>query len=328
MAAEADRSAVLGTPAQGSVPDFFIVGHAKSGTTALYEMLRRHPQIFMPELKETQFFARELHPRSAPSRRHPESLEHYLALFAAAEPHQRAGEASPSYIRSLAAARRIRELQPDARIVAILREPASFLRSLHLELLQDHIETEPDLRKAIARSEERRAAREGSGAQLQQALVYSDHVRYVEQLRRWHAEFGPEQVLVLIYDDFRDDNEGTVRRVLRFLEVDDDAPIELTQANQTVRVRSPRAHGLVRSLYMGRGRLGGPAKAAIKGLVPTRLRRRAHATVQRRLLFSRPGEPDEQLMAELRRRFAPEVVALGEYLDRDLVKLWGYDGLA
>src|SRR5581483_8948833 len=100
MAAEADRSAVVGAPAHAGVPGFFVVGHAKSGTTALYEMLRRHPQIFMPELKETQFFARELHPRVAPSRRHPESLADYLALFADAAPDQLAGEASPSYLRS------------------------------------------------------------------------------------------------------------------------------------------------------------------------------------------------------------------------------------
>ena len=46
-------------PAGRRVPDFFIVGHAKSGTTALYEMLRAHPQIFMPDLKEPKFFAYE-----------------------------------------------------------------------------------------------------------------------------------------------------------------------------------------------------------------------------------------------------------------------------
>ena len=63
---------------------------------------------------------------------------------------QRVGEASPSYLWSEHAAARIAELQPDARIIAILREPASFLRSLHLQLLQTHVETERDLRKAIA----------------------------------------------------------------------------------------------------------------------------------------------------------------------------------
>jgi hypothetical protein len=320
MTDSTETSSATRTPPQTRTPDFFIVGHAKSGTTALYEMLRRHPQIFMPELKETQFFARELHPRAQPSHRHPETLEQYLSLFADAKPEQRAGEASPSYIRSLTAAKRIRELRSDARIIVILREPASFLRSLHLELLQDHVETEIDLGKAIALSEVRRE----DDFPIQQP-VYAERVRYVEQLRRYHAEFPPEQVLVLIYDDFRSDNESTVRRVLRFLDVDDTVAIELMQANPTVRVRSPRMYELVRSLYLGEGRLGRAAKAAIKALMPRRLRRTAHKTVRRRLLFGQPRDPDEQLMLELRRRFQPEVVALSEYLDRDLVTLWGYD---
>jgi hypothetical protein len=320
MTDSTETSSATRTPSQTRTPDFFIVGHAKSGTTALYEMLRRHPQIFMPELKETQFFARELHPRAQPSVRHPETLDQYLSLFQDAAPEQRAGEASPSYIRSLTAAKRIRELRSDARIIVILREPASFLRSLHMELLQDHVETETDLGKAIALSEVRRE----DDFPIQQP-VYAERVRYVEQLRRYHAEFPPEQVLVLIYDDFHSDNEGTVRRVLRFLDVDDTVAIEVMQANPTVRVRSPRMYELMRSLYLGEGRLGKAAKATIKALTPKRLRRKAHTTVRRRLLFGRPREADEELMLALRRRFKPEVVALGEYLDRDLVTLWGYD---
>jgi hypothetical protein len=320
MTDSTETSSATRTPPQTRTPDFFIVGHAKSGTTALYEMLRRHPQVFMPELKETQFFARELHPRAQPSHRHPETIEQYLSLFKDAKPEQRAGEASPSYIRSLTAAKRIRELRSDARIIVILREPASFLRSLHLELLQDHVETETDLGKAIALSEVRRE----DDFPIQQP-VYAERVRYVEQLRRYHAEFPREQVLVLIYDDFRSDNEGTVRRVLRFLDVDDTVAIEVMQANPTVRVRSPRMYELVRSLYLGEGRLGRAAKATIKALTPKRLRRTAHTTVRRRLLFGQPREADEELMLELRRRFQPEVQALSEYLDRDLVTLWGYD---
>ncbi len=67
----------------GEVPDFFIVGHAKCGTTALYEMLRGHPQIFMPELKEPAYFATDLRRRFQPRSAGPlpETLTDYLALF-------------------------------------------------------------------------------------------------------------------------------------------------------------------------------------------------------------------------------------------------------
>jgi hypothetical protein len=157
--------------------------------------------------------------------------------------------------------------------------------------------------------------------------VYTEHVRYVEQLRRYHAVFAQEQVLVLIYEDFRRDNLATVRAVLKFLGVDDTHPIELTEANPTVRVRSRRAYGLVRSLYIGDGPTASTAKHAIKALTPRRLRRDALGALRKHVLYGKPELPDEELMLELRRRFKGEVEALSDYLGRDLVTLWGYDSI-
>src|SRR5438445_11590918 len=79
------------------VPDFFIVGQHKSGTTALYEMLRRHPQIYMPDVKEPRFFACDLRDLLQPAAGSPpETLEAYLSLLDAAKDGQRIGPASPS----------------------------------------------------------------------------------------------------------------------------------------------------------------------------------------------------------------------------------------
>jgi len=305
--------------AQTRVPDFFVVGHHKSGTTALYEMLRRHPQIFMPALKEPRYFASDLRALVTSSELLPDTLEEYLALFAQAGPDQRAGEASPSYLRSETAAREIAELQPAARCIAILREPASFVRSLQLQLLQEHVETETDLSTAVANEE---IVRDG-----RQVRRYSDHIHYVEQLRRYHEAFSPEQVLVLIYDDFRSDNEATVRRVLRFLEVDDTAPIEVLDANPTVSVRSVRLDGALRAFYGERSPLVRALKRPLRALTSKRMRSAALQAVRRRVAYGAPEPPDEQALLELRRRYAAEVIALSEYLDRDLVALWGYDEL-
>ncbi len=301
------------------IPDFYIVGHPKSGTTALYEMLRRHPQIFMPGLKEPRWFAADLRERfqAQGSEVHPQTLEQYAALFEPAGASQLVGEASPSYLRSRVAAEEIARLRPDARIVAVLREPAGFLRSMHLEMIQNRVEDETDLRRAI----EHEAIVAPDGTTL---LRYTDRVSYVEQLRRYEERFGRDQVLVLIYDDFRTDNEGTVRQVLRFLGVDADVPIEPLEANPSVRVRSLRRDDAVRALQAGRGPLGRGAKAA-SPLVPERLRSSLLGTVRRRFLYAEPDPPDPALMAELRRRFEPEVRALSKHLDRDLVSLWGYD---
>jgi hypothetical protein len=309
------------------IPDFFIVGHPKCGTTALYEMLRQHPQIHMP-VKEPWFFVPE-RARSSPDAAASRSLEEYLALFEGAAPGQRIGEATPSYLRSRTAAREIAELAPGARIVAIVREPASFLRSFHLQSVQAHVESETDFARALALEQPRRRGESiPAGVGRPEDLLYSEHVRYVEQLRRYRDAFGAERVLVLIYDDFRDDNEATVREVLRFLEVDDSRPLALVEANPSVRLRSRRMDELVNSLSHGRGGASRALKTAVKTLTPRSLRRGTLASIQRRVVYGEPPPADPALTLELRRRFAGEVRALSEYLDRDLVALWGYDELA
>jgi hypothetical protein len=294
-------------------------------------MLRRHPQIYMPKNKEPMFFASDftrLRFRSPMSGPPLETLDEYLALFSGAEPGQRVGEASSPYLWSRVAAEGIAQSQPAARIIAILREPASFLRSQHLQLVQNHVEWEKDLRKAISlegpRREGKRIPRRSHRPQL---LLYSDHVRYVEQLRRYDAVFPKNQMLVLIYDDFRRENEATVRSVLRFLGVDDAYPIEVLQANPTVLIRSQHLDRIVHAVSVGRGPASRAVHATVKAFTPRGLRRDALRLAQRRVVQGSPPPPDEAFMLELRRRFKGEVEALSEYLGRDLVSLWGYDRL-
>jgi hypothetical protein len=332
MAENAPARNALGTgsiAAGEHIPDFFIVGHPKSGTTALHEMLRGHPQIFLPASKEPWFFATELHERTPPRPGGtPRTLDEYVKWFQAARPGQRIGEASPFYLWSRTAAARIADLQPGACIIAILREPASFLHSLHLQFVESYVEVEPDFRKALSLEEDRRRGRHMPRyTYWPQALLYSDHVRYTEQLRRYHDAFSPQQVLVLIYEDFRADNEATVRRVLRFLEVDDSQPIARREANPTVRVRSGTLHRALHALSVGRGPVSVAFKEAMKAVTPRQLRRDLLRSAKRNLLFGEPRPPDEGFMLELRSRFKPEVEALSDYLNRDLATFWGYDGV-
>jgi hypothetical protein len=330
MSTSTDPVPRSGRGALAAVPDFFIVGHAKCGTTALYEMLRGHPQIFMPELKEPAYFATDLRRRFQPraSGPLPETLPEYLALFEGAPEGVRVGEASSLYLWSREAARGIAGLSPHASIIAILREPASFLRSLHMQLLQNHIESEKSLRRAIELEPERRAGRKIPRRSVRpKALLYSERVRYVEQLRRYRETFGVERVLVLIYDDFRADNETTVRRVLRFLEVDETVALQTMHANPTVAVRSVPLQSLVRGVRRGEHPLGRAAKRAIVSLTSQRLRNEVLHPLRKRAVYGAPPPADERFMRELRRRFKPEVAALSEYLDRDLVTLWGYDSV-
>jgi len=349
----------------GRIPDFFIVGHPKCGTTALYEMLRRHPQIHMPA-KEPRFFAmkqidmgageslvRGLEPqpglaqrpgaeplpggmgarppgeiRDVPGRR-SHTLAGYMALFAGARPDQRVGEASPAYLRSGLAASRIAAVAPQARIIAILREPTSFLRSFHLQSVRGYNETEKDFRTALALEPERREGRRIPRlSRTPEDLLYSDHVRYVEQLRRYHAVLAPEQVLVLIYEDFKADNRAAVRTVLRFLEVDESLSIEPVQTRPSRDLRFHRLHTLVnlRRMALRNLTVARALSQSVNNLTPRWLRG-SMRTRWRGVAYGEPPAPGEELMRELRHRFKPEVEALSAYLNRDLMSMWGYDGL-
>jgi len=332
--ADAHEGGTIERDAGGRVPDFFIVGHAKSGTTALHRMLGAHPQIHMPA-KEPRFFAiKDIdleggRLKDQPGRR-PCTLEGYLRLFAGAAPGQLIGEATPAYLRSPLAAERIARVCPQARIVAILREPVSFLRSFHLQSVRGYNESQQDFRKAIELVERRRQGQRIPRRCATPAdLLYTDHVRYVEQLRRFHERFPREQVLVLIYDDFRADNDAAVRQVLRFLRLDDAALVAAVRTRPSRDLRMAPLHTLVQ--LRRKALRGVPVAAALSrtvgALTPAPLRGRLRAS-WRRVAFTDPQAPDEAFSRELRSRFKPEVQALSEYLGRDLVTLWGYHDVA
>ncbi len=266
----------------------------------MHEMLGVHPQIFLPANKETQFLARDPGDRVAEGKRRPTTrpltLPAYLSLFEAAGAEQRAGEASTGYLRTASSAARIAALRPDARIIAMFRDPASFLRSFHLQLLQVNIETERDFARAMSlESDRRRGVHVPRDCAWPQALYYSEHVRYVEQLSAYHELFGRERVLVLIYDDFRRDNAKVLREVLRFLEVDDSLEIEQTEANPTVRVRSRRAEELLEAVTVGHGPVSRTAKTVVKAILPAGRRRDALASLKRQMTAP-PPPADEQFM--------------------------------
>jgi Sulfotransferase domain len=314
------------------VPEFFVVGHQKSGTTALHLMLSQHPQVFLPKVKEPRYFAFDLRssaPGAAPKSR-PRTLEGYLALFADAREDQRIGEVSPQYLRSRVAAAEIARVQPQARIIAIMREPASFIRSFHMQMVSSKVESERDLRRALELEARRREGKAiPRGSHHPEALMYSEHVRYVEQLRRFEEQFPRERMLVLVYEDFRADNEATLARVLRFLELQEQAPLEPLRTEPLREVRSPALHRLAGAARRARRNpsSAGPLARAAAALAPAALRSERLRTGWRRAAYATAGPADERVMLELRARFKPEVAALGEHLGRDLLGEWGYDGI-
>ena len=139
-------------------------------------------------------------------------------------------------------------------------------------------------------------------------LIYADQVNYVEQLRRYHDKFPREQVLVLIYDDFRADNLATMRTVAGFLGVDDTFGFETVDANRTTKaMRRQRLDDAILSTALGESGAARTARAALRAMTPRRLRRGAVVGIRRKLVFGSPPAEDAETMLELRRRFKGEV---------------------
>lgn len=189
-------------------PNFLIIGAQKSGTTTLYAAMRSHPQIFMPPIKELEFFNRDddfskgfkSYLNTAPS-----SLESLVV-----------GEASPQYLSSLVASQRIVEHCSDTKIIAILRDP--------VERAFSHY------RMSVRRRRESRQFSELVEAQLElieagapetsmdHGYVFNGLYGSLLERYRFFAETG--RLKVLFFEELKRDPSQVHRELFDFLGVD------------------------------------------------------------------------------------------------------------
>ena len=195
------------------LPDFLILGAQKAGTTALYAYLRWHPGITGPSWKEVSYFDRHYRRGSSWYRGH----------FPLRPGERLVGEASPGYLFHPLAPKRVKATVPDAKLIALLRNPVDRAFShYHHEValgreplsFEQAIEAEPER----TRGEEERLAREpDSFSQAWWDYTYLARGRYAEQLERWLAVFPPEQLLVLPSEELAAEPARAYARVLEFL---------------------------------------------------------------------------------------------------------------
>src|SRR4051794_26192519 len=288
-------------------PDFFIVGAFKSGSTALYDGLRRHRQIFMPFHKEPLYFGDDL------TRRYGRmTLDDYLRLFRNAKPDQRVGEASTWYLYSTSAAAEIKEFSPKAQIMVILRNPVDVMYAQHNQLIFNVIEDIPSFEDALAAEPERRAGRRLPPGPINvENLFYRHSVRFAEQLRRYFEVFSRERVHVMLSDDLGRDGAGVVKGALEFLGVDPSLAAAPPRANESRRVRFP----LVQRLIF--------APKLLLPLAPFLRRFPLVRAVRTKMLEinseAKPRAPmDPVLRRQLLDEFTPEIHRLAKLIDRDL----------
>lgn len=202
------------------LPKFFIAGAPKCGTTAMYEYLRVHPQVFMSREKEPHYFMQD-----EPVHCKVDGLEEYLDLFSAAQPlqHLAVGEASVWYLRSKVALPLIKEFNPEARILLFFRNPVDFVQSIHSQL-SFNAGRDPDFPAAWS-NEKTRAKLISMGS-------------FGEQLARAYTVFPRAQVLTGLLDDIRANPRQEYLRALAFLGLEDDGrtTFQIKNSNKVHRV--------------------------------------------------------------------------------------------
>jgi hypothetical protein len=192
---------VAGETGTGALPNFVVIGGRKCGTTFLYHLLTQHPRVEPAAGKEVHFFNRSF----------DEGIEWYRRCF----PTPRwkdgrrsiTGEATPEYLTHPLAPKRMAEVIPQARLIALLRNPVDRAYS--------------DYEQVVRLGRETRPLEEAMGyASLDDARSgYLSRGIYVDHLLRWFEFFNDEHMLVLKSEDFFERPVNTLQGVLNFLDL-------------------------------------------------------------------------------------------------------------
>jgi len=272
-------------------PNFLVIGAYKSGTTSIYSYLRKHPDVYMPLIKEPSFFALEGEVGEIPKNK-TARLKDYLQLFDAWNGESAVGEASPIYLQSRKAAQRISHYIPGAKLVAILRNPVEAFHSNHYMRIRLG-KTDKDFSSAVDEYLDRLKSSPDAGP------FYFKHLSYYFEL------FDPRQIRVYLFDDLKRDSAALMKDLYGFIDVDPEYPVDVTRRQN--RGRIPRSRYLYQ-LSCGNTPLG--------KRIPARLR-----TLIDRLNSQPIPDMSKEDRTRLMECFGEDIEQLGRLIGRDL-SMW------
>lgn len=199
------------------IPDFLIIGAGKSGTTSLDNYLRQHPELFLPPLKEPNFYGYELLDNrqltDEDDRQHYQNsvtnFKSYIELFRDAGPGTVTGETSNTYMYHEMAPSRIRHYNPDVKLIAILRQPAERLWSRYLHLAREKRMSPQEINSCTDRN---------SVWWRRNDLIREGF--YFKNLSRFYLLFPESQIKIYLYEEFSKNGYMVMKDIFKFLNVD------------------------------------------------------------------------------------------------------------
>jgi hypothetical protein len=237
-------------------PDFFVIGAPKSGTTSLAAYLADHPNVSFSNLKEPFFFSTDLH-----SCFDGMTSEEYLSLFPAKTDKCLRGEASANYMFSFDAVPNILSVRPDAKFIAILRNPVDATYAFYSEAIKNGRENAQDFEEAWRLQDERRRGLcIPRHCREPKSLLYQDIFSYGRLLERLFSLVPREQTKIFIFDHFVADPASVYRQVLDFLDLPDDKRTSFPVHNSHLIYRSKWLYDAMRRPHPWIRALLAPAK--------------------------------------------------------------------
>lgn len=296
-------------------PTFVVAGAARAGTTALSEALRAHPDVWLTQPKEPHYLALA---GATPTFSGPGDAETinrvavtdaaaYRELFRGGESFAARGDASVStlYYASTAAPR-LHDLNPEARVVLVLRDPVDRAFSSHQYLRNRGFEPEEDFLAAVA--EEPRRIEQG----WHHLWHYTGMSRYAEDVERLRAVMGPDNVGIWWYDDMVTPESGAIEEIQSFLGLQPAVGADgLTRVNASGKERSAAAAGVMHAASRSR-----VLRSTVKAVVPFGVRERI-----RSLNLSRSETP-KALRAALLPVLEPDLTRLEQVIGREAPRHW------
>jgi sulfotransferase family protein len=259
-----------------TMPNFLIIGAAKSGTSALYAYLRQHPQVLCSDKKEPGFFAFEGHEttfRGPGDRKYNRNcvteLGRYRELFKKAVNKDAVGEASTVYLYNAEAPGRILRHVPDVKLLAVLRNPVDRAYSGYRFLVRDRLERLPSFEDALEAENARIAAN------WQHIWHHKRLGFYYEQLKRYYDLFPREQLMISLFEDLEAAPVRVIQDMFRFLGVGAGFTPDVSLRYNVS--GTPRSRILHAALARPNA-----AKDVVKGLLPRAMRRRVRAKLMAR----------------------------------------------
>ena len=296
-----------------TMPNFLIIGAGKSGTTSLYHYLKQHPQVYMSPVKEPKFFAvegkkldfRGPNDEISMNRGSITDIDAYRALFKGVTSEKAIGEASTLYLHSPEAPGRIRHYIPEAKLVAILRDPVERAYSSFVQRVQKGDEPLSDFAEALR--EEENGMRNNWAPRWQSKRIGC----YYTHLKRYYDIFDREQIKVYLYEDLKGDPVGVAQSVFRFLEVNDTFVPNVSLIHNVSGIPKSRALQAFISKPS-------PLKSTLKPLLPEGLRQHVSVFLENRNIAGPPPPLSQDVRRDLIDFYREDILKLEKLIGRDL----------